>query len=172
MKKLGLIIILLSCICVLGCFYQATQTQISALEAYWNSQTDIRDMAVDMKSKGFVYGNNLDDISYYTDIANLPSVTFDRKYGNCYDYTTYYTQFIKTRTLQGSYIADSFETELMLSNRYLPAKWHYISRLWILGIPYEQSNISIYQINSVAEQKDAWYNKGYRYFEVKERWSK
>lgn len=174
MKILILTLLLLSCIFTVSCiFSSASQPQLSALEAYWQQQSDVRDMAVDMKDRlGFIYKNDIDDISYYTNYAKEPSVLFSDKYANCLDYTSYFTNYIKYRNSLGQYIADSYETMLMLSNRYLPKSWHYVSYISIHGFLYEQSNCNIYLINSIEEQKNLWYDKGYRYFEIKDRWQK
>lgn len=155
---------------MMGCFNSDTPVEVKPIvQSYWDGFQSIPSLFDDMKAKQFYYSNSWDDISYLSDYPKSLTSYFNDRGGNCLDSTTWTAEFIKYKSTT-VYLADSFETELMLSNQFVPAKWHWHCYISIYGNLYEQSNVSFYQINSEQEQKEMWFNKGYRYFEKKGRW--
>ena len=157
---------------MIGCFDSDKPVEVKPIvQAYWDGFHSIRSLFDDMKAKGYSYGNDWDDISYLTNYPKPLNQMMTDKYSNCLDYANWTSEFIKYKS-PTEYVADSYETILMLSNRYVPRLWHYTNLISIYGELYEQSNTSLYRVNSEEEQWQLWQNKGYTYKESKGSWKR
>lgn len=140
MKKLILELLIL--ILISGCTNTMDGSAVD-LYAFFDTCDTPQKLILSMQEGGFVYGNDLDDVSYVTDAPVTPETLFKRKYGNCQDYAYFYAEFCKRKGL---------EYKIYILRKGW--NWHYI--IFTDGLCL--SNIS-YSFDTL----DNWYNRGYEY---------
>jgi len=152
-----LILLLIGSVGVIAC--TNTKDGMSFMYTEFDSITSLQDLSSHLVANGYKWASDGANLTPWTDFHTKPVITWERKWGNCNDYTALFCEFARYKASKGIRAADGFH-EIYLYKRLANIKygWHYICVFRVGDKFFEQSNLSVREVSGWAESIAYWGN--------------